>query len=64
LPVIRKAHNLGKGILVKKGLVSGHTDDPGLAIKFILDEPGVSSAIVGTINREHLTSNVASASRS
>ncbi|MEX0943035.1 MAG: aldo/keto reductase [Pseudomonadales bacterium] len=64
LPVIRKAQNLGKGILVKKGLVSGHTDDPGLAIKFILDEPGVSSAIVGTINREHLTSNVASALRS
>lgn len=59
LQVIEKAHELGKGILVKKGLMSGHTDQPGLALKFVLDQPGVSSAIVGTINRQHLAANVA-----
>lgn len=60
-------HN--KGVLIKKALASGHictaqpphsqTADPVLAsMAFVLNTPGVSSAIVGTINPEHLRDNV------
>ena len=55
------SHN--KGILIKKALASGHLclqgEDPvkqGLA--FVFAHPAVSSAIVGTINPEHLAHNV------
>lgn len=60
-PVIRRATELGKGILIKKGLGSG-----ALAASRSLEESlqpivklaGVSSLIVGTINRDHLRENV------
>jgi aryl-alcohol dehydrogenase-like predicted oxidoreductase len=61
--VIRRAAELGKGVLIKKGLGSG-----ALAASRSLEEnlrpivqlPGVSSLIVGTINRNHLRDNVQS----
>jgi len=56
LPVIQKAHELGKGIFIKKAFASGHLV-PG-AIEFILKQPGISSVVLGTINPEHLRSNV------
>jgi aryl-alcohol dehydrogenase-like predicted oxidoreductase len=72
--VIEYAHELGKGILVKKVLNSGHdcvsnaTDDnPGgisfseRNLRFALDKKGVSSVIVGTINPKHLQENVKAA---
>ena len=67
LPVIRAAHTAGKGVLIKKGLLSGHLDsltnaNPVRAsMELIYAEPGVSSAIVGTLNPEHLRANVAAA---
>ena len=65
LPVIRAAHAAGRGVLIKKGLLSGHLDqvsevDPVRAsLRLIFAEPGVSSVVVGTLNPAHLRANVA-----
>jgi aryl-alcohol dehydrogenase-like predicted oxidoreductase len=58
LPVIERAHELNKGVVIKKGLQSGHTDSVEDAFSHVLTQPGVSSMIVGTINPEHLRANV------
>lgn len=53
-----------KGILVKKALASGHAclksgEDPvRSSFELLFSQPGVGSAIVGTINPQHLTDNV------
>lgn len=63
--VIAKAFELGKGIFIKKALASGHlqkipgADPVKTALQFILQEPGVSSIIVGTLDPVHLTHNIA-----
>jgi aryl-alcohol dehydrogenase-like predicted oxidoreductase len=59
-------------VLIKKALNSGQaireataTDQPvnqhpaAESLRFVLSEPGVSSAIVGTINAHHLAANAA-----
>ncbi len=67
LPVIRAAHAAGRGVLIKKGLLSGHLDqvstvDPvRVSLELIYTEPGVSSVVVGTLNPAHLRANVAAA---
>jgi len=64
LPVIAKAHQLQKGVLIKKGLQSGHADKTAggagveKAIEYIFSHAGISSVIVGTINPVHLRQNV------
>lgn len=64
LPVFERAKELNKGVVVKKGLLSGHADaasgGSGIekAFEHVLSQPGVSSMIVGTINKEHLRNNV------
>lgn len=64
-PVLELAKKLNKGVIIKKGLQSGHADSASggsgvdAAFKHILSLPGVSSMIVGTINKQHLQSNVA-----
>jgi len=63
--VIDEAKAKGKGVLIKKGLISGHLDslngnqaDPvAESLRFIFRKPGVSSVIVGTINPRHLEHN-------
>lgn len=61
LAVLKKAETENKGILIKKALMSGHLNQlPGedpvkTALQFILQEPAVSSVILGTINTQHLT---------
>ena len=63
-PVLELAKKLNKGVIIKKGLQSGHADSAsgggGVEASFehILSLPGVSSMIVGTINQNHLLSNV------
>lgn len=57
------ARELGKGVLVKKGLMSGHVRQEGRdlvreSMQLILQEPGIHSMIVGTINPQHLADNV------
>ncbi len=68
-PVIEQAQKAGKGVLIKKGLASGHAvhaatrnKTPPVAenFRFLLDPPGISSIIVGTINPDHLRQNIAS----
>jgi len=60
-PVLKLAEKLNKGVIIKKGLQSGHAVNKGgvaASFKHILTLPGVSSMIVGTINKKHLQSNV------
>ena len=62
--VLELAEVLKKGVIIKKGLQSGHADSASggsgvdAAFKHILRLPGVSSMIVGTINQSHLRDNV------
>ncbi len=64
LPIIARAAELNKGILIKKALASGHIDtldliDPVQAsMSFVLKQAGVGSVILGTINPAHLIQNV------
>lgn len=67
LPVIRAAHAAGKGVLIKKGLLSGYLSDltevdpVHAALQLLYAEPGVSSIVIGTLNPNHLQANVAAA---
>ncbi|MDX2424187.1 MAG: aldo/keto reductase [Amphritea sp.] len=64
LPVIDYALAQQKGIFIKKALASGHitqgltTDPVRASFDLVLGHPGVSSAIIGTINPDHLRANV------
>lgn len=65
-PVLDHAAAHHKGILVKKALASGHAvltgQDPLRAsFELVFGHPGVSAAIVGTINPQHLAANAATA---
>ena len=63
LPVIQLAERENKGVLIKKGLMSGHvTGQAGVeqSFKDIFAHDGVSSVVVGTINPNHLRSNIES----
>jgi aryl-alcohol dehydrogenase-like predicted oxidoreductase len=62
LPVVRAAKAAGKGVLVKKGLQSGHvagTRGVEAALRFVFAQQGVSSVVVGTIDPDHLRQNAA-----
>jgi aryl-alcohol dehydrogenase-like predicted oxidoreductase len=66
-PVIQRAAALGKAILIKKALASGHvclqpgTDPVRASFELLFAEPGVGSAIIGTIDPVHLSHNVRTA---
>jgi aryl-alcohol dehydrogenase-like predicted oxidoreductase len=68
LPVLQRAAELNKGILIKKGLQSGHADASAggsgveQALRFVFEQP-VHSVVVGTINPQHLRQNVATIER-
>ncbi|WP_248796005.1 aldo/keto reductase [Pseudomonas sp. MWU13-2105] len=68
-PVIDYAASHGKAILVKKALASGHAclapdiDPVRASFELLFAQPGVASAIVGTINPLHLADNVATVAR-
>ncbi len=57
LPLLAVAAELDKGVLIKKGLQSGHMQSVEEAMRFVFSQPGVSSMIVGTINPRHLADN-------
>jgi len=62
-PVIAHAHAQNKGVLIKKALLSGDlsASTPEEALEFVLNEPGVSSVIIGTLSEDHLRGAVATA---
>ncbi len=68
-PVLELAKKLNKGVIIKKGLQSGHADSSSggggveKAFQHVLSQPGVSSMIVGTINKQHLRANAETANR-
>lgn len=65
--VIDYCHEHNKGVLLKKVLASGHiaAGDNKSALQqsmdFVFAHPGVTSAIIGTINPKHLRENVEAA---
>jgi aryl-alcohol dehydrogenase-like predicted oxidoreductase len=59
LPVLQRAAELHKGVLIKKGLQSGHAQSVEEALRFVFAQPAVHSVIVGTINPAHLRDNAA-----
>lgn len=57
-PVLDYAQSIGKSVILKKVLSSGHSRAPSEALKFALSHPAVASAIVGTITPNNLRNNV------
>lgn len=68
--VLPDAQKSGAAVLVKKGLASGHlggmAQNPAAAstlladnIRFVLDTPGVTSMVFGSLNPENIRANVA-----
>ncbi len=59
-PVLDYALQNNKGILIKKALDSGHLTQKAeqSPLEFVLQQPAVTSAIVGTINPGHLIENI------
>jgi len=62
LPVIARAQALGKGVLIKKALNSGHGDVQS-SLEFIYRQAGVTSVIIGSITPAHLRDNIEAALR-
>ncbi|UTA48176.1 aldo/keto reductase [Simiduia sp. 21SJ11W-1] len=68
-PVIDYCHSHQKGVFIKKALASGHlcngqsADPVQASMDFVLQTAGVTSAIVGTINPQHLRDNLARANK-
>ncbi|GDY08525.1 aldo/keto reductase [Planctomycetia bacterium] len=60
---IASAASRGVGVVVKKGLASGHLP-PADAIRFVLSNPHVASVIIGGLNLEHLKTNIAAIGQS
>jgi len=59
--VLDAAEKENKGVLIKKALSSGHTNNVRENLEFVLHCKSVSSVIIGTINPDHLQQNVADA---
>ncbi len=55
--VMQQAHDNGIGVVVKKGLASGHLPADE-AVRFVLADAAVTSLVVGGLNIEHLRANV------
>lgn len=59
-PVIAEAAARGSCVIVKKGLHSGHAAGAG-SIEFVLNNPGVTSLVVGSLSLPHMEQNVRTA---
>ena len=67
LPVIEKAHALGKSVLIKRALYSGPALENKLSLQdhfeSVLRVPGVTTLVAGTINPAHLQENLTAATQ-
>lgn len=59
LPVIEAAGRMGKGVLIKKALASGHAAAPEQALAEAAALTGVSAIVVGTVSADNLRRNAA-----
>lgn len=57
-PVLDYAAALGKGVILKKALSSGHDTNVEAALRHAFAHPATASVIIGTITPEHLKQNV------
>lgn len=59
LDLIAQAEQQGCGVLIKKALASGHTPaaERDAALRWVAQQPGVSSLVIGSINQQHLAAN-------
>jgi aryl-alcohol dehydrogenase-like predicted oxidoreductase len=60
--VIAEAAAAGVGVIVKKGLASGQLD-PSASIEFVLNNPGVTTLVIGGLNLDHIKANIQVAGR-
>jgi len=58
--VVADAGNRGVGVIVKKGLASGHLD-AAAAIGYVLGQPAVCSLLVGSLSLDHMAANIRAA---
>ena len=58
VPVMQGAAERGVGILLKKVLDSGHSQDPARSLTEALALPGVHSVVIGTLSTHHLQGNI------
>lgn len=56
--VLEYARENNKGMLVKKGLMSGHAGSVEDSMQLLMQTPGIQSAIIGTITPDHLAENI------
>jgi aryl-alcohol dehydrogenase-like predicted oxidoreductase len=56
-PVMREAHQHGLGVVVKKGLGSGHLP-ADMALAFLADKPFIDSVVIGSLKLEHMLHNL------
>lgn len=57
-PLVAEAHASGAGVLVKKALGSGHlTQSIEQILSQLFAHPGITSAVIGTLNPDHLRHN-------
>ncbi len=58
--LITEAAEADVGILVKKGLASGHLEADA-SIRFVLENRGVTSLVIGGLNLDHIRANIRAA---
>ncbi|MHC4910815.1 MAG: aldo/keto reductase [Planctomycetota bacterium] len=58
--VLAPAGDRGVGLMVKKGLASGHLPADG-AIRYLLGHAAISNIVVGSLNEQHLRANLSTA---
>ncbi len=58
--VMNKAKDTGVGVIVKKGLAAGRLE-PEAAVRFLMREPAVDTAVIGTLSLKHIEANLAAA---
>ena len=59
---LQRARELGRYVVLKKVLDSGQSADPQAALRFAAANEAVTAIVIGTINQQHLRSNVKSLS--
>ena len=61
--VLNEARERGQGVLIKKALASGHRPELDRVFSTLFRRFDPATVVIGTINPEHLTANVASVDR-